>query len=197
MAKKCVHCDSFLNWKKYFALSNTILALIVALLSTTSTLYLLIKPSLIEQNSAISINYGGVEDGNLIFIAINSGNKPGAVAKVFFAYRDRHDREISIPRDYAARKYEVDGNFFVVKSISIFEKSENFLIESEKAGRIVLDFGVREMVGLLGLNEHSSHEAFGNFECSFFFDIVDFYGELNILERKFNCSELRYELKGL
>lgn len=81
-AKKCIHCESFQDWRRYLNLSSTVLALIVALVSVLSISFPIIKESFQIDNSNITILYQSASDEFLTFIGSNSGKFPGGIGNV-------------------------------------------------------------------------------------------------------------------
>ena len=81
-AKKCVHCNSYQDWRRYLNLSSTMLALIVALVSVLSISIPMLKDNFKPNNSKINILFQSDSFKNLTFIASNSGNRPGGIGNV-------------------------------------------------------------------------------------------------------------------
>ena len=79
-ARKCIHCDSFQDWRRHLNISSTVLALMIALISVISLSYPIFRELWISDDSEIHLNFIRVKsDSTLQFLASNSGNRPGLV----------------------------------------------------------------------------------------------------------------------
>lgn len=89
-AIKCVHCDSYQNWRKYIQFSNTVLSLLVALISVTALATPIIikackadktdvRIKIINKQFDLSRGYGKLSFKGDLLIS-NIGNKPGIVS---------------------------------------------------------------------------------------------------------------------
>jgi hypothetical protein len=81
MARKCIHCDSFQDWRRYLNFSNTVLALLVALLSVSTVLAPVLKEALEKDVSNVSVTYHGVHENLFNLIATNTGSKDGVISE--------------------------------------------------------------------------------------------------------------------
>lgn len=80
-AIKCVHCDSFQNWRRFFGTSQqVILSLLVALISVTTVAVPILIEELTPQKSAISITYLSSEVHLVSVLAVNTGTRPGVIS---------------------------------------------------------------------------------------------------------------------
>src|SRR4029450_9517847 len=74
-AKKCIHCDSFQDWRRYLNMSSTVLALLVALGTVSSAalpgLVAIFTPSF----SSVSVVERGFKGNQLEFQLHNAGTK--------------------------------------------------------------------------------------------------------------------------
>lgn len=95
-AKKCIHCSSFQDWRRYLNLSSTMLALIVALISVLSISIPILKESFESENSYITILFQSASDEYLTFIGSNSGKYPGGIGNVSLTIQGEIYRSISI-----------------------------------------------------------------------------------------------------
>jgi hypothetical protein len=59
-AKKCIHCDSQLDWRRYLGLSSTTLALVTALLAVAGSTAPTIKMLFTAKNSSLRVSALGV-----------------------------------------------------------------------------------------------------------------------------------------
>lgn len=82
-ASKCVHCQSWQDWRSMFATSTTVLSLLVALISVTTAALPTIVGLLTPKRSELSFSFQGVagpdDQLTLQFLGSNSGTKPGSV----------------------------------------------------------------------------------------------------------------------
>lgn len=76
--EKCTHCDSFQNWRRWFAVSSTVLVVLTALVSviglTINTASMVATP-----RSSTTAAIAGATQKNLLIAVINSGNAPCVV----------------------------------------------------------------------------------------------------------------------
>ena len=80
-SKKCIHCDSFQDWRRYLNFSNTVLALLVAFVSTLSIGIPVIKDALKEDKSEIVIGLQKTGFRELTVLASNVGTKSGGLTE--------------------------------------------------------------------------------------------------------------------
>jgi hypothetical protein len=77
-ALKCIHCNSYQDWKRYIFFSNSVLALLIALVSVLTVAIPVLSNSFKSEEELISISVVDVKS-DLILLAINSGTRPGVV----------------------------------------------------------------------------------------------------------------------
>lgn len=75
----CIHCQSFQDWRRYFSLGNTVITLVIALLSVASITIPVIKKSLTANNSDVNVTYLSSEAGKVNLFATNRGIRTGVV----------------------------------------------------------------------------------------------------------------------
>lgn len=90
-ARKCIHCNSFQDWRKHVTGSHLVLSLIVALISVLSLGVPVIIEALKSEDSEIKIsltyaresmatyNGKGMRTFEIGFYAVNKGNRPAAL----------------------------------------------------------------------------------------------------------------------
>jgi len=91
-AIKCVHCDSFQNWRRYINFSNTLISLLVALISVSALATPIIFKAFKKDQSNVTVKLVGVfvepipdsmNPNPFISILIsNPATKPGLVANL-------------------------------------------------------------------------------------------------------------------
>lgn len=101
-AKKCIHCDSFQELRRYLPFSNTMIALIIALVSVVAAVSPVLKKVFTEQDSNIIVRLQEVVWDSIHLIASNLGEKDGAIGitgitvkttqKEKYAWRTRLDK---------------------------------------------------------------------------------------------------------
>jgi hypothetical protein len=79
-AVKCIHCGSYqVWWRGILGLSNTFLALLIALISVTTSLLPVLKNSFASKNSDLQFSYQGANEYAITVFASNLGIRPGSV----------------------------------------------------------------------------------------------------------------------
>lgn len=83
-AVKCIHCDSYQDWRNYLTFSSTVLALLVALVSVSGFVVPILDKALTPTDSRIIVSYQTIAEGfggpAIILLVSNSGTKPGTFA---------------------------------------------------------------------------------------------------------------------
>lgn len=101
-ARKCVHCDSYQDWRSGLGFSSTILSLLIALISVATALLPVIKTTFFEvRNSRITISPQRFSENTLSAFISNVGNRPGVVGSAGIV-------EVT-PKDGAPRGYHFDA----------------------------------------------------------------------------------------
>lgn len=76
-ASKCVHCNSFQNWRRFLGMSGTILSLLVALISVSAVTIPPVFELFEDKNAYPDVEMIGSLDGTLDHaVLFNSGQKP-------------------------------------------------------------------------------------------------------------------------
>jgi predicted nucleic acid-binding Zn ribbon protein len=75
-AKKCIHCESFLDARRHLHFSSTVLALLVALVSVVTTALPVVQKALTPDDSDLNLVF---LPGGLTVMATNSGTKAGII----------------------------------------------------------------------------------------------------------------------
>jgi hypothetical protein len=78
-AHKCVHCDSYIDWRRFVFLGNTALALVIALVSVVTTAVTVYRATAAPPDSTLAFRYVGVVAGKPTFLASNPGTSTGVV----------------------------------------------------------------------------------------------------------------------
>ncbi len=91
-ARKCIHCDSYQDWREYFNFSGSVLAWLVALVSVITLSLPVIKNALQKDNSNVVLAFQGIEEGYISLIASNLGTRPGSIGSAELNF-DKGDGE--------------------------------------------------------------------------------------------------------
>ena len=78
-AVKCIHCDSFQNWRRHLNLSTNVLAMLIALVSVTSATLPNAYKSLAKDDSELKVQLAGIEHSLVNLITTNTGTRSGVV----------------------------------------------------------------------------------------------------------------------
>ena len=78
-ARKCIHCDSVLDWRGWLGVSQTTLALLVALISVVAGTAPQIKDLLTPKTSSLVVSFRQVLNQNLELIGWNQGHMSAQV----------------------------------------------------------------------------------------------------------------------
>lgn len=81
-AKLCKECGSFQDWRGHLSFSNSILALLVALISVISISISNISPLFSSENSEVVLSNAMIRGDTLLVVATNTGTRPGIVESV-------------------------------------------------------------------------------------------------------------------
>jgi hypothetical protein len=82
-ARICTHCNSFQDWKRYFSVGSTVLALLVALLSVATTAAPALQRIFTRDRSDLRVALLSTEGREGSASVINSGNKPGFIGQIY------------------------------------------------------------------------------------------------------------------
>lgn len=177
-ATLCHHCNSYQNWRRHVAFTQTTLALLVALVAvvgaTAPVLYKIYKGN----NSDLSGQFVDFRKGRAVFIVRNAGNAPGVV--IDGGFRFRVDYENATPATMGF-------------SISLSEDDQTIV---EPSGTILVSLrgeGVR-----LGVLKSVFHEKSSD-KCVTYLNIQEFDGTKERLEKESLCiaiiNSVLYEYK--
>ncbi len=98
-ALKCIHCDSDQNWL-YFRLgfSNTVLNLLLALISVLTVAVPIIKDAVTTNNSELVFSYQGSNSNALSVLVSNLGVRPGSIHDFGVIVYPSVNKQLSITR---------------------------------------------------------------------------------------------------
>jgi hypothetical protein len=153
VALKCIHCESYQDFRRYSPLSSTILSLIIALISVATLAVPILKKTFQGENSEILISTVIPEDRKVSVFVSNSGTRPGAIIEAFM---------------------DISG-LFDVKNYQMFqlrlEENLPVLVGPGKHERVILE---RNKGALIDLKPD------GNFQtakCDLYVKSIDFHGK--------------------
>ncbi len=78
-ALKCIHCDSYQDWRKYLNITNTSLTLIIALISVITLSLPTLSNFVISKKENITAQIIGNSGNRLLILLTNEGGKTGAI----------------------------------------------------------------------------------------------------------------------
>ena len=79
-ARKCVHCSSDqVGLLRNVGVSNTVLSLLIALISVLTAGVPVLKDALTPKNSELAFSFQGADDNYINILAANQGTRPGSV----------------------------------------------------------------------------------------------------------------------
>ena len=94
-AVKCIHCEAFQDWRRYFPISSVVLSMLVALISVLGiTIPILINAFQSEYSKVeIRVQSCEVDKGEirLYLLVSNKGNKPAFLAEGSIFFKLEHD----------------------------------------------------------------------------------------------------------
>jgi hypothetical protein len=97
-AKKCIHCTPTIDWHRWLAISQTTLALLVALVSVVGATALRLSELLTRDYSDLGLNYRQVYRNGLEVEAWNQGNRNAQLmaAKLLAKTHDKKQLELDL-----------------------------------------------------------------------------------------------------
>jgi hypothetical protein len=111
-ARKCVHCDSVLDWARYLGISNTTLALLTALVAVIAQAAPVVRSALEPKDSRLHLTFmgagsrravldGTIMNGDVVLLVSNDGAEAGGVVTgsvdVFWEAENReHDLSLAL-----------------------------------------------------------------------------------------------------
>jgi hypothetical protein len=111
-ARKCVHCDSVLDWARYLGISNTTLALLTALVAVIAQAAPVVRSALEPKDSRLHLTFmgagsrravldGTIMNGDVVLLVSNDGAEAGGVVTgsvdIFWEAENReHDLSLAL-----------------------------------------------------------------------------------------------------
>jgi hypothetical protein len=78
-AKKCIHCDTFQDWRSSLSFSTTVLSLLVALVSVLTAAIPVLNKEFTGKYSSLNFSYQSASQKYIFILASNTGNRPGTI----------------------------------------------------------------------------------------------------------------------
>ena len=78
-ARVCIKCNNYQDWRAELGVSNTVLTLLIALISVSLTALPAFKAAFGPHNSIIGFTYQASNPWNITFLASNTGDKSGSM----------------------------------------------------------------------------------------------------------------------
>jgi len=92
-AKKCIHCDSYQNWKRYLNLSNSVLALSIAFLSVIGIVGPKIQKLIDGNYSKLTVRTYTITKKGVSLLCINEGTEPGYISNCKIVLLDKSNNQ--------------------------------------------------------------------------------------------------------
>jgi hypothetical protein len=92
-ARVCPHCMSHQDWREHMGLSQSVLALLIALISVGTVFIPVLQQAFVRDNSDLEFSFQATEarqHGNyngpeVIILATNKGPRPGTIYRIYFS----------------------------------------------------------------------------------------------------------------
>jgi hypothetical protein len=79
IARVCIHCNNYQDWRADLNISSTVLSLLVALFGVLTVALPAIKNFVTPNKSSLSFSFQGIYGDTIGILASNNGNRPGTV----------------------------------------------------------------------------------------------------------------------
>ncbi len=88
-ARKCIHCDSWQDWRGDVGVSTTILSLLIALFSVTTALLPAVDDYMRPDDSSFKFSFQRVSESGFSIFVSNEGKMPGTVGPAVIYLSDK------------------------------------------------------------------------------------------------------------
>lgn len=89
-ARKCIHCDSFQDWRGNLGVSATVLSLLVALVSVLTASAPILTKTLTPERSDVAFAFQGANSDYLTLLVSNAGRRPASITHALLVDKDRN-----------------------------------------------------------------------------------------------------------
>lgn len=83
-ARKCVHCDSYQDWRRHLSMGSSVLALLVALVSVIALSAPMFVQLATPKNSKVEVRFQRLHLDNAYVLASNHGVRPASIKSVAY-----------------------------------------------------------------------------------------------------------------
>lgn len=176
-ARKCIHCDSFQDWRRYLAFSSTVLALLVALLSVATVAAPVFRDLLTTKDSELVASFQGFNsDDEAVFVVSNSGNRPGTVGEaLLFVTSSETPQRFHLYRGYRLASGKEESIFVDVGKSALvrYRPGPSQLIKESQDGTYDWE-----------------RDDSATFQCAIGLDLTNFSGLQYMTCFEYSCAEI-------
>jgi hypothetical protein len=174
-ARKCIHCDSYQDWRGSVSLSQTVLALLIALISVTTSAIPVLRDSLFTKNAAIRVAFEGANDKVITFLVSNIGTRPGSISRTM---------TLLLPTE--------QGDLFVTLLSSEEVNSSAILLEQNKSLLLHFIYSPKDQNRAFptAIARNDLYKTIKNDLCNLTGEGTDFLAEVHPINLRVKCSEI-------
>jgi len=114
-ASYCIHCSHYQNWRRFFKVSNSSLALFIALITVLSSTLPILNKMLEKEETSLTFSFLESTDGNFDILVTNEGNKRGVIGsiklKLSTSKKDERYEELTLTLGSSPRIVESNAAF--------------------------------------------------------------------------------------
>jgi hypothetical protein len=169
-AHKCIHCDSYQDWRANISFGNTFLALLVALISVTTTAVPVIRYAFTPDNSELLFSFQDSTEDSINVLISNTGSRPGSIG---------NEPYLSIPTNLAMVALT-------------FSDGKSFLLDSGKSTLLQLTYTPKNT--LTATTPFSSMDILklpDNVACTIALSATDFQARFGAIPLQPACKRLK------
>jgi len=170
-AKICPNCNAYQDWRRYVAVGQTNLALLVAAFSVLTTLFTVGLPFYLSRGSDIRLLLEKAADSNVTFLVRNDGRSGGVVTFLTFIAEDKgsgsQDQKYIFQFKHGGTYVEAGKELRVLTDASSLDSGFCTWMAPKYSPPIVSP-------GIIRL-EQKAEEHFQNLQCKFHASQASFY----------------------
>lgn len=172
-AQKCIHCDSFQDWRASLTVSSSVLALLVALVSVIGVTAPVLHSVLVKPNSRVLFAFEKAQLQSVFVVASNPGDRPGSLGTAEIKVESEQTKEIRVVKlfSYSERPH------VVTEVVAPGESKEFQLVPTKQYEGPFLSSGL----AVLGIP--------GPYHCEVTIDALQFDGSVKKFGFARNCAE--------
>lgn len=95
-AKRCLKCDSFQDWRRFFSMGSVVLSLLIALFSVLGTILPVVVSIFTPARSDVLFSLHSVTTNRVVVVSTNQGSRPAIIQNAVFRVFDSHGSEQSV-----------------------------------------------------------------------------------------------------